>query len=759
MRTPRRRFKVVRFFRRTELVLGALLVSGSAACDDPISSAGSALRVSAVTTGGDPDLDGYAVTVGVNDPQAIGVNDTVVIAGVPAGSHDVELTGVAGNCSVSGDNPRPITVARGDTIPVAYAVACRATGVEVSIATTGIDLDPDGFVVTVDGGPPQPVGVLGTVFITRLNAGDHEVTLGSLAANCVVAEANPRSVTVPNGLTVPVPFTVGCGALTGNLRVTAATSGTDLDGNGYTLRVDGGSPVPLTVNGAATVQGLSGGSHSIQLDDAAGNCTVGGDNPRTFNVTTGGLTRDTARTTFSVSCVAVTAVVRVTAATSGIDVDPDGYTAVHVDEGTAQAIALNGTVTFAGLAAGSHSIRLDGVLGNCLVGGENPRTLPVTTGGLTRDTARTTFSVDCVAATGSIEVSTATSGADLDPNGFTIQVDGGSPVAVTANGTALIEGVLGGDHSVTLGGVSSNCIVAGQNPRTLQVTTGGPNRDTARTTFDASCVAVQKIAFTRYGDVPAIAVSYGDGSNAVGLLEGKAPTWSPDGTRIAYTGVTCEYYYGCWSYGLYVMQADGSGPLGLTGDGSDADPAWRSDGARIAFTRFSGGRYTIFAVNADGSAPAAVAIPSSVTTASQPDWSPDGTRLAFTCQDASGNVDICLVNADGTGFVRLTSDPARDAGPAWKPDGSSIAFTTSRFSGIQEIAVMNPDGSGVTRVTTGSGAYQPAWSPDGTRIAFAAFACNIYTGCTALGLAVVNADGTGRMALTNGSDYDPSWRP
>ena len=74
------------------------------------------------------------------------------------------------------------------------------------------------------------------------------------------------------------------------------------------------------------------------------------------------------------------------------------------------------------------------------------------------------------------------------------------------------------------------------------------------------------------------------------------------------------------------------------------------------------------------------------------------------------------MNADGTGFARLTNAPGRDYGAAWKPDGSTLAFATTRY-GADEIVLMNPAGGGVTRIG-GLYGFAPTWSPDGTRLAF-----------------------------------------
>ena len=100
-----------------------------------------------------------------------------------------------------------------------------------------------------------------------------------------------------------------------------------------------------------------------------------------------------------------------------------------------------------------------------------------------------------------------------------------------------------------------------------------------------------------------------------------------------------------------------------------------------------------------------------------PGWSPDGGRIVFT-DKSTGNSEIFLINADGTGLMNLTNDPLPDTGPVFSPDGGEIVFTRD-FYGEARLYRMNADGSNPRRVTEGKGhELGAAFSPDGSTLAF-----------------------------------------
>lgn len=519
------------------------------------------------------------------------------------------------------------------------------------------------------------------------------------------------------------------GPTVGALAVSVSTNGDDLDLDGYAVQVDGVLIQPVNVIGTRVFADLTPGPHQVELTGVAGNCLVTPGFSRSVNVTHG----DTVRVAFLVGCTATGVVVAVP--TTGLD--PAPYT-VLVDGVVSGFVYPNSTTNITRLDEGSHLVTLTNVAPNCTVATPNPRSVVV----VAKQLVPVSFTISCVATTGSIAVTTVTLGSDLDPSGYRLQVDG-STWAQGVNRTVTVAQIPAGDHGVHLQGVTKNCTVDGQNPRTVRVTAGGLTRDTTRVTFQVTCARYWNLAFVREG---AIAVAGADGSGVELIGGGSEPAWSPDGARLA---------FGCGN--ICIVSFDGSAIVRLPGIfGFDEGPAWRPDGAKIAVVTIDCSYYYscsfggLFLMNPDGSSRSPISIPP-LEGGWGLAWSPDGTRLAFTCKVDSGNADICLMNADGTGFRRLTSGAAFEGGPAWKPDGSKIAFHTNRYGLVHEyeIAVMNPDGTGEIRLNPDTYGLDPAWSPDGLKIAF--------TGNN--GVFVINADGTGRTRMTTGSDTQPVWRP
>jgi len=178
-------------------------------------------------------------------------------------------------------------------------------------------------------------------------------------------------------------------------------------------------------------------------------------------------------------------------------------------------------------------------------------------------------------------------------------------------------------------------------------------------------------------------------------------------------------------------------------------PVVATDGGKIVFSAMRDDYYEIFIMNADGTGQ--TRLTTNLFNDYEPSLSPDCSKIAFL-SDRDGNPEIYRMNADGTGQTRLTNSHDEDYEPDWSPDGSKIVFVSNRDHNF-EIYVMNADGTGQTRLTnTESKDRNPAWSPDGKKIAF-----NTVISPPA-GIYVMNSDGTGMTRLTHDCGY-PAWSP
>jgi PKD repeat protein len=253
-----------------------------------------------------------------------------------------------------------------------------------------------------------------------------------------------------------------------------------------------------------------------------------------------------------------------------------------------------------------------------------------------------------------------------------------------------------------------------------------------------------------------------DGLNTTRLTSsGTQPVWSPDGTRIAFVDGSPS--------DIVLLNLSDENLSNLTNHPAQhRSPAWSPDGAQIAFASDRDGQLELYLMNADGSGVRRLTFNEGFV--GLPAWFRDGTSIAFDCEVESGNTDICAIKTDGTNLVRLTSDPRTDSGAAVSPADGRIAFSTTRFGAGPEIAILNADGA-VSRLAASAFGWQPTWSPDGTQLAYVSTSIT-YTGRCYFGvgahnaddfclpvndLYVINADGTGTSRL--GIGYDLDWRP
>ena len=202
---------------------------------------------------------------------------------------------------------------------------------------------------------------------------------------------------------------------------------------------------------------------------------------------------------------------------------------------------------------------------------------------------------------------------------------------------------------------------------------------------------------------------------------------------------------------LFVMNADGTDPRFLIHGGS---PTWSPDGKQVAFQASESGNGSpinglpgaatedsdIFVVNVDDrlehGTPPRNLTNDELHVDEDPDWSPDGTSIAYTSHDVTQKpippmpldyttAEIYVRAADGTGTpTRLTSNAEEERASNWSHHGDRIAYMCHDHTGSPpstrfEICVMNADGTNQRQLTDNNlGDLSNAWSPDDEQIYF-----------------------------------------
>jgi len=259
-------------------------------------------------------------------------------------------------------------------------VACRDSSaptrgtIDVTVRSTGNDLDPDGYVVTLDSRKTQNATLNSTIEFTGVAPGNHSVSLGNLASNCTVSDGNPRSVRLEAQATVTANFPVACVERTGSVRLTINTTGAGTDTDGYRVRIDFRAERAVAANEVLVLTEIHEGVHTLALTDVADNCVLTGGNQRDVSVGYA----DTTALQFSIACSAPRGTLKITTTTTGLDLDADGYTVSFGsdpwDYGWLYSVKVpaNGSVFLPDVDAGWYPLDIDGVATNCRVASIDP---------------------------------------------------------------------------------------------------------------------------------------------------------------------------------------------------------------------------------------------------------------------------------------------------------------------------------------------------------------------------------------------------
>src|SRR5437773_4811152 len=387
----------------------------------------------------------------------------------------------------------------------ALAVACsdplvpRIGDVRLTVATTGADLDPDGYSVALDGGAGLAIASNDARILPGLPAGSHSFLLSGLAANCTVGGSNPRDIEVGSHETTEVRFAIACAALP-PLNIAGVWDWTEQyvnsvchDTGTYVFSQTGATfsgrsdqvgvcettygPWDNTSSNDPVSSGVVSGKTITFLVGANGQCTY-------IATVTGTPPDHLSGTTICGDATGTWEAVR------GQPVATVTVTPPH------DTLLEGGTVQLAAQlwSAAGHRVFRQPVAWSS----DNPSVATVSDSGkvaaIAVGSATITVTADgksasaaiIVPLTGFVRVTTVTTGVDPHPDGYLANAWGGGrnwSRFIPTNGTVTLTQVLPGDHTVQLSGEAVNCQISGANPRSVSVPAG----DTVAVEFDVAC--------------------------------------------------------------------------------------------------------------------------------------------------------------------------------------------------------------------------------------------------------------------------------
>jgi Tol biopolymer transport system component len=523
----------------------------------------------------------------------------------------------------------------------------------ISSVTAGDSVDTNGYTLVLDDDQGHLLQSNGTLAFSNLAEGEHRIALGGIAPNCSVAGSNPRKVAIIPGDATQVTFEVACQAPPGSLQITISTTGEQVDPDGYSISVPGRAAQAVGNNGSISWNGVSTGDYQLLIGGIAPNCSLEGGNPRRISVGS-----DPVEVSLQVSCHGPAGTLVISVTTTGARPDPDGYL-LRLDSGAEQQVPGNSTTTLRSVSAGAHQVELTGIAANCDLQGTGSRAVSIADA----TSSEVVFQVGCHSDDSGVLLFTSDRRGDThiyrtDPDGS--RVRNLTPDAEASNGDWSPDGkqiVFQSERD----GAAAVYVMNSDGSQTRRLTAGGS---------PVWSPAGRQILFLKNGNMT---VMEADGSNLRTLGVGLSPTWSPDGSRVAFAIVDqsrCVVDFFCPGE-IWVMAADGSERRRLTVSTQASDrtgaPSWSPDGTTIAYTRtccFLGTNENgLWLISADGGVPRRV---DSRRVVGRPVWSPNGSSIALAVALLNESTEMTVIPSTGGAGVMLASSPGSEYPTSWK---------------------------------------------------------------------------------------------